>query len=598
MPGPRELLLDSVKALERQTAGFHILGEFVRSVAPREQVVHDLLGKVLDLVGADAGAIAMADEANGVFNFVAFRWANQTAGSVAAKEKALGLFRVRLTEGIIGQVFQSREPLILPDVSKNQTFRKDMADAADYHVNNLLAVPIQTESQRLGVLELFNKTPRGTFSSADMELAVSLGRQIALVWETLKLRHPNAASAAPDPVPAPPATDELLDARRAARDAQSQLKETQRLLDTAMRSREHDVRRLQALSDELERVQALADAATPAQQILRLLHSVEPIAFALSPTSLMKNASELCARLVNAQTVHFFLWNEAQQTLSLGHSTAAPGGGQPIPLSFKKGEGVAGRAAEGTDVVRVDDAAKDERVSAAVDGLAGAPLRSLMAAPLAINGRVHGVLEAVNRTDGQAFSPAEEVSLSGLAVLTAAALEKAMAHQKWVDVSRSAVACLADLLTSGPAPRPEGDGPSSIDRFRRRVGAVAGAVGLSADEQLDAEWAALLCQVGRLDGFARAVPLAGAVSVVRSIQERWDGTGEPDKRAGESIPFPSRVIAVVKKLNDLTTGIEGRAPLSPAQGIKELESAAGTQFDAACVDALARWVRAGGWEHP
>ncbi|MBP9127419.1 MAG: hypothetical protein KBG07_01460, partial [Elusimicrobia bacterium] len=136
------------------------------------------------------------------------------------------------------------------------------------------------------------------------------------------------------------------------------------------------------------------------------------------------------------------------------------------------------------------------------------------------------------------------------------------------------------------------------DRFRRRVAAVAGAVGLSADEQFDAEWAALLCRVGRLEGFARAVPLAGAVSVVRSIPERWDGTGEPDKRAGESIPFASRVIAVVKKLDDLTSGMDGRAPLSLAQGVKELESAAGTQFDAACVEALARWVRAGGWENP
>ena len=114
----------------------------------------------------------------------------------------------------------------------------------------------------------------------------------------------------------------------------------------------------------------------------------------------------------------------------------------------------------------------------------------------------------------------------------------------------------------------------------------------------DAEGAALVGRVGRLEGFACAVPLAGAVCVVRSIQERWDGTGEPDKRAGESIPFASRVIAVVKKLDDLTSGMDGRAPLSLAQGVKELESAAGTQCDAACVEALARWVRAGGWENP
>lgn len=594
MPGPRELLLDSVKALERQTAGFHILGEFVRSSAPVDQVVHDLLGKVLALVGADAGAIAMADEANGLFDFAAFRWANQTVGSVAAKEKALRLFRVRLTEGIVGQVYQSREPLILPDVSKNQSFRKDMADAAEYHVSNLLAVPIQTESARLGVLELFNKTPRGTFSSADMELAVSLGRQIALIWETLKLRQPVANGSAA----AAPVSDELLEARRTARDAQSQLKENQRLLDTAMRSREHDVRRLQALSEELDRVQALADAATPAQQILRLLHSVEPIAFALSPAALMKNASELCARLVNAQTVHFFLWNETHQTLSLGHSTAASGGGQPIPLSFKKGEGIAGRAAEGTDVVRVEDASKDDRVSAPIDGVSGAAPRTLMAAPLAVNGRIHGVLEAVNRADGQAFSSADGVSLSGLAVITAAALEKAQTHQKWLDLSRSTVACLADLLAAGGT---ASSGPGAVslsDRFRRRVLAVSAAVGLSADEQREAEWAALLCRVGSPDAFAAVPPLVGVALVLRSINERWDGAGHPDKKVGESIPFPSRVLAVVKRLDDLTRGIDGRPPVSPAEGLKELESAAGTQFDAACLEALARWVRAGGWENP
>lgn len=589
MPGPRELLLDSVKALERQNAGFHILAEFVRSTAPVEQVVHDLLGKVLDLVGADAGAVAMADDANGIFNFAAFRWAHPSAGSVAAKEKALRLFRVRLTEGIVGQVYQSREPLILPDVSKNQTFRKDMADAADYHVNNLLAVPIQTESARLGVLELFNKTPRGTFSSADMELAVSLGRQIALVWETLKMK----SSTTKNDGLAASSSDELLEARRTARDAQSQLKETQRLLETAMRSREQDVRRMQAISDELERVQVLADGATPAQQILRLLHSVEPIAFASSPKALMKNASELCARLVNAQAVHFFLWDEAQHALSLGYSTAVAGVGEPIPRTFKKGEGVAGRAVEGTEVIRVEDASRDERISPMVDVSPVAPLRTLMAAPLAVNGRVWGVLETINRTDGASFTSADGVSLSGLAVLAAAALEKSLAHHQSMEMARSAATCLAALLEDSNGSSRFG-GAAGIDRLRRRVSEVSVAVGLSAQEQRDAEWAALLCRTGRTDELAKMVSLAGPVSVLRALTEKWDGTGEPDKKAGESIPFGARVLAVVKKMDDLTCGNDGRPPLPPAEAMKEIESAAGTHFDAACVEALSRVVRAGG----
>ncbi|MBK8575524.1 MAG: hypothetical protein IPN90_07570 [Elusimicrobia bacterium] len=55
MPGAREILFDSVKALERQTAGFHILSSFSSSPHPKEHVLYEVLGKVLELVGADAG---------------------------------------------------------------------------------------------------------------------------------------------------------------------------------------------------------------------------------------------------------------------------------------------------------------------------------------------------------------------------------------------------------------------------------------------------------------------------------------------------------------------------------------------------------------
>ena len=45
MAGTREILFDSVKALERQTAGFHILSQFVCSTAPKEHVLYEILGK-------------------------------------------------------------------------------------------------------------------------------------------------------------------------------------------------------------------------------------------------------------------------------------------------------------------------------------------------------------------------------------------------------------------------------------------------------------------------------------------------------------------------------------------------------------------------
>ena len=49
MTSARDILFDSVKALERQTAGLHILSPYTCSTAPQEQVLYDILGKVLEL---------------------------------------------------------------------------------------------------------------------------------------------------------------------------------------------------------------------------------------------------------------------------------------------------------------------------------------------------------------------------------------------------------------------------------------------------------------------------------------------------------------------------------------------------------------------
>jgi HD-GYP domain-containing protein (c-di-GMP phosphodiesterase class II) len=620
MTGARDILFDSVKALERQTAGLHILSPFTCSTAPKEHVLYDMLGKVLELVGADAGSIVLADEPSGVFNFVTLRWTNLPPLQVTAKEKALRLFRVPLTEGIVGQVYQTREPVILPDVSKSQTFRKDMADAVSYHVHNLLAVPIQTESQRMGVLEVFNKTPRGTFSAQDMELAVGLAHQIAVVLESLRLREGTLVP--PPPAEGPPSRpvvppEELMEARRAARDAQAQLGETKSLLETAMQARDQSVRHVQALTEELEKVKVLAEAATPPQQILRLLHSVEPIAFSFSLEMVMKNFSELAARLVNAQALQIFLWNEKRQFFSREYSTVPVPLEKGGPLAFKKGEGLAGYAGGRMEFVQIEDVTRDDRFSKSIDELPGIMTRSILAGPLAVNGRLVGVIEAINTKGGGPFSSEDGVALAGMALLGAAALEKVQTYLNLQDTTLSVLGVMADLI--------ETRGSSSLgraDRIRRRVLALGEVLNFSPQDLKDTEWGALLYPLGKVTlppeilfkqgdllpkdrDLLMSVPrlsaevlssvgsLTETARIVRHVNERWDGEGGPDQLKGDAIPIGSRVIALVDALEGLTSGGSGRRPLPLDVALKEIQSCAGQQFDPACVEPLLRLVRAG-----
>ncbi len=80
--------------------------------------------------------------------------------------------------------------------------------------------------------------------------------------------------------------------------------------------------------------------------------------------------------------------------------------------------------------------------------------------------------------------------------------------------------------------------------------------------------------------------LAGAVEVVRSHHERWDGRGYPDGLAGEEIPLPARVFAVADVLDALTTDRPYRPASTFAVARQMITTESGTQFDPRVVDAF------------
>ncbi|HEY0477636.1 MAG TPA: HD domain-containing phosphohydrolase [Kofleriaceae bacterium] len=73
--------------------------------------------------------------------------------------------------------------------------------------------------------------------------------------------------------------------------------------------------------------------------------------------------------------------------------------------------------------------------------------------------------------------------------------------------------------------------------------------------------------------------------------ERIDGAGYPMGLAGEQIPLESRILLVADAFEAITTDRPHRAARPAEEAVAELEAHAGTQFDAACVAALACVVR-------
>jgi len=72
--------------------------------------------------------------------------------------------------------------------------------------------------------------------------------------------------------------------------------------------------------------------------------------------------------------------------------------------------------------------------------------------------------------------------------------------------------------------------------------------------------------------------------------ERFDGSGYPAGRSGEQIPLESRIITTADAFEAMTGTRPYRESISTADAVAELRRKAETQFDPACVEALAAVV--------
>ncbi len=82
--------------------------------------------------------------------------------------------------------------------------------------------------------------------------------------------------------------------------------------------------------------------------------------------------------------------------------------------------------------------------------------------------------------------------------------------------------------------------------------------------------------------------LQDVCGIVRACHERWDGAGYPDGKAGERIPLEARIIFACDAFHAMTTDRPYRNALEPEHALRELEQAAGTQFDPRVIEVCLR----------
>jgi GAF domain-containing protein len=167
MPDRPERLLEQVAALAAD------LGPALAPVGQTE-LLRSITAAARELFAAAACSLALLDEAQETLTF--------HVASGAGAQEVVGQ-RVPVDRGIAGWVVSSGQPVAVADVARDPRFAADVAESTGYVPRSVLAMPLQTEREVLGVIELLDQRADAPAGRRDMELLGLFAGQAALAIE-------------------------------------------------------------------------------------------------------------------------------------------------------------------------------------------------------------------------------------------------------------------------------------------------------------------------------------------------------------------------------------------------------------------------------
>ena len=104
----------------------------------------------------------------------------------AGAEEVEGM-RIPSSQGIAGWVVTSGQPMAIEDTADDPRFARQVAERTGYVPTTILAMPMETERQMIGVISVLDRQGHVSGTGKDMELLGVFARQAALAIENSRV---------------------------------------------------------------------------------------------------------------------------------------------------------------------------------------------------------------------------------------------------------------------------------------------------------------------------------------------------------------------------------------------------------------------------
>ena len=252
--------------------------------------------------------------------------------------------------------------------------------------------------------------------------------------------------------------------------------------------------------------------------------------------------------------------------------------------------------------VVVGNEEKNARFYRRMEDATGFKTKAVIGVPIIIDGKVKGVIEALNKKDGGYFTNDDLHSMINIAETAGITIKNTRLSATLLHSYQCTVKALVSL-----ADAKETSGGGHSKRVSEYALMGANELPLTEMQKQDIEWAGFLHDIGKLSisdevlnkagplnksewEMIRRHPLVGynmlkdipflkdSALLILHHHERYDGGGYPHGIAGEEIPMGARLIAIADAFDYMTTEHMHRKALTGQQAFNELSKNINTQF--------------------